>query len=218
MGKGPDKVKETAQEKALAEFAANKWADYKARWLPVQRQLAAQIQEMGAPDSAARRAAAGRSNVDTQLAFGKAQGAVEKRLAAAGAAPGSGKFNLAQTGLAEDSATSGGLGMSVADRQVTDAYLSGLSALTAIGQGRSATVGNALGQQASMSSRQAAQDAAFSADRRAAVGDLAGQFAGYGLYAAMQPGAAAQPPYAGGSRTPLGAQAGAFTTNPQAGF
>lgn len=218
MGKGPSKVKETAQEKALAEFAANKWTDYKQRWLPVQKQLAAQVAEMGQPDSAARRLAAGKANADTQMAFGQTQGAVEKRLTDAGAAPGSGRFNLASAGVSEDAATSGGLGMTIADQQVTDAYLSGLSSLAAIGQGRSATVGDALSQQAATSARQSAMDAQISGDRRAAVGELGGRLAGYGLYASMQPGGGPAAPYAGASRTPLGAQADGFTTNPQAGF
>jgi hypothetical protein len=218
MSGGPDKVKETAQEKALAEFAANKWTDYKQRWLPVQRQLAAQVQEMGKPDSAARRLAAGKANADTQMAFGQTQGAVEKQMSNVGAAPGSGRFNLGSAGVSEDAATSGGLGMTIADQQVTDAYLSGLSSLAAVGQGRSATVGDALSQQAQTSARQSSLDAQISADRRGAQGQLAGQFAGYGLYASMQPGGGPQAPYAGGSRTPLGTQADQFATNPQAGF
>lgn len=214
MSKGGDRVQETSQQKALAQFAAERFADYRKRWLPVQQRLAQQIEAMGAPDSAARRAAEGKANVDTQIAFGKAQGALEKSLTNSGAAPGSGRFNLADTGLAADAAKSKGLGMTVADQMIDDAYTQGLSALAATGQGQKASVDDSLARQARQSGAQAAADAEASLSAHAAQWGVGAQLAGAGLGAAMKP-RTPQPP--GMGPIVLGQQADNFTTNPQYG-
>lgn len=214
MSKGGDRQAETPRQRALAEYAANQWADYVKRWAPLQQRLAQQIQASGASDSVARRAAAGKANVDTQIQFGKAQGGLEKALTNSGAAPGSGRFNLAVTGMGADAAKSKGLGLTVADQMVDDAYVQGLSALAATGRGEKAMVSNSLAQQAAQSGRQAAADAEASLSEHAAQAGLVGQLAGYGLGAAMRPSA---PQPAGMSPTVLGAQSDGFTTNPQFG-
>lgn len=190
MAKGGDKIQETPQQRAQVEFAVKQLADYKKRWLPVQQRLATTIQRSGEAGSAARRSASGRSNVDTQINFKKAQGAVDKMLASAGAAPGSAKANLATTGVNADTATSRGFGGVVADQKVDDAYLAGLSAIAATGRGERQSVADSLSQQASTSARQAASDAQASLDKHAAQAGLIGQFAGVGLQSAMNRGGA----------------------------
>jgi hypothetical protein len=218
MSKGPSEVQETPQQRALADYAANKLADYKQRWLPLQRNLASQIEAVGQPGSAAERLATGKAATDTAIQFDKAEGAVGKSLSNAGALPGSSKANLAATAMSADAAKSTGLGTMIADQQVKDAYTQGLSALAATGQGRSAMVGNSLERQAVSSGRQAATDAQISAEEQMARGELVGRVAGYGLFAASQGPKVPQAAYGGASRTPLGLQADQFTTNPQAGY
>lgn len=215
MSKGGDRAEETPQQRAQVEFAVNQLADYKKRWLPVQQRLATAVQEMGKEGSSARKAAAGKANVDSAINFEKAQGAVQKMLTAGGAAPGSGKFDLGVTGVETDKAASRGLGVTIADQQVDDAYLSGLSALAATGKGQRAQVADSLGRQAQQSARQAQADAEASVQQHAAQAGLAGQFAGYGLQSAF--GAQPKPQAPGMGTTVLGAQADGFTTNPQFG-
>lgn len=212
MSKGGSEVKETAQQRAMTEFAVNQLQDYTKRWLPLQKRLAAQTVESGAAGSAARKSAAGRSNVDTQIAFAEAEGALEKRLAGTGRNVGA-----AMTGMSDNKATSRGMGQVAADQSVDDAYTETLAALAATGRGERAAVGNALSRQAGMSGQQAAMDAETALAKEGAVGEVAGQLAGYGLQAAMRPSPKPQPLPTGTTPTVLGAQADGFTTNPQYG-
>ena len=82
MSKGGSEVKETSQQRAMTEFAVNQLQDYTKRWLPLQKRLAAQTMESGAAGSAARKSAAGRANVDTQIAFAGAGNASQTRQSA----------------------------------------------------------------------------------------------------------------------------------------
>ncbi len=182
MSKGGSEVKETSQQRAMTEFAANQLQDYTKRWLPLQKRLAAQTMESGAAGSAARKSAAGRSNVDTQIAFAEAEGALEKRLAGTGRNPAA-----AMTGMSDNKATSRGMGRVAADQSVDDAYTETLAALAATGRGERAGVGNSLSRQAAISGDQAAADAQSALAKETAIGETAGSLAGYGLQAAMRP-------------------------------
>jgi hypothetical protein len=162
VGKGPDKVEETPQERALSEYASAQLADYKKRWLPVQQNLASQIQQMGEADSFERRQAGGKAGTDTAIKFAGAQGALQKSLANSGVGVGSSRGKLAVAGMGDDEAKSRGLGAVIADQQIDDAYTRGLGSLVALGRGDKAQVGNSLAQQATQSARQASQDAQIS--------------------------------------------------------
>lgn len=210
MSKGGSEIKETAQQRAMADFAVNQLQDYTKRWLPLQKRLAAQTMESGAAGSAARKSAAGRSNVDTQIAFAGAGNALEKKLAGSGRNPAT-----ALTGLSDSAATSRGMGQVTADQSVDDAYTETLAALAATGRGERAGVANSLSRQAAISGDQAAADAQSALAKETAIGETVGSLAGYGLQAAMRPGPKPQGP--GMSTTVLGAQADGFTTNPQYG-
>ena len=182
MSKGGSEVKETAQQRAMTEFAVNQLQDYTKRWLPLQKRLAAQTMESGAAGSAARKSASGRANVDTQIAFGQAADTLEKKFAGSGRNVATGMM-----GLSDNAATSRGMGRVAADQSVDDAYTETLAALAATGRGERAAVGNALSRQASMSGQQAAMDAETALAKEGAVGQVVGQVAGYGLQAAMRP-------------------------------
>lgn len=185
MSKGGDRVQETPQQRAMAEFAMNSFRDYKQRWAPLQRRLATQIKAAGATNSPAERLAEGKASTDTAIQFSEANKEAEKQLAGSGVGLGSSKSNLAMAGMGDDQATSTGMGLSIADQQIDDAYLQGLSALTAIGRGERASVGDALGDQARQSSKQAVMDAETSLADRAGKAGVAGQFVGYGLHQGM---------------------------------
>ena len=212
MSKGGSEIKETAQQRAMADFAVNQLQDYTKRWLPLQKRLAAQTMESGAAGSAARKSAAGRSNVDTQIAFAGAGDMLEKKIAGSGRNPAT-----ALTGLSDSAATSRGMGQVTADQSVDDAYTETLAALAATGRGERAGVANSLSRQAAISGDQAAADAQAALAKETAVGEVAGNLAGYGLQAAMRPTPKKSPLPTGTTPTVLGAQADDFYTNPQAG-
>ena len=180
MGKQKD-TPETPQERAFAEVAKAKMADYKQRWLPLQRKLAENVSAMGEADSQERRQAAGKSSTDSAIRFGEAKQGVEAALTNQGAGPGSSKFALAETGLGADEAQSRGLGFVAADQAIDDAYLEGLGMISAMGRGESAGAIRGMGDVAQMSSRQAAQDAELAAQHRAGNAQMVGQVAGFGL-------------------------------------
>lgn len=205
MGKKADQAKETPQQRAMAELAANQMVDYRKRWLPVQKKLAENIQRAGEADSFERDAAAGRASTETAVRFGEARGGIESALTDAGAGPNSSKFKLATMGLGDDEATSRGLGFVASDQAIDDAYLQGLGALTTIGRGERAGAINGMQQVADMSGRQAQADAQISAQHRMGNAQMAGQVIGFGLAGAMQnPVAAPKAPDSGFGSVPGG--------------
>lgn len=191
MGKKSGQVKETPQQKAMAQVAMAQLADYRKRWLPVQRNLAETIKRDGAADSSARRQAAGQASTEGAVRFGEARGALESALTDSGAGVGSSKFKLATAGLGDDEATSRGLGFVAADQAIDDGYMQGLGALAAIGRGERANAMGGMARVADMSGQQAKADAEMSAQRRAGNAQMVGQLAGFGLSQAMRPAAAA---------------------------
>src|SRR5665213_2123266 len=146
---------QTSAQVAQASHAANMLADYNQRWLPVQQKLASQIDAEGPENSNARQLAQGKATTDVAMDFDKAQTGLNASLSNNGAAPGSGRADLATAGMGGDAAASKGLGKMISDQQVDDAYTQGLGALTALGQGQSAQVSSNLSSQAAQSGQQA---------------------------------------------------------------
>lgn len=180
MAGGGSGIQETSAQRALAQHAQLVMNDYKARWLPVQQQLAAQIEAEGKPGSWQRTEAAGKASTDTAIKFGQARGALESALTNRGAAPGSGRFDAGVAGLSASEAKSSGLGQMMSDQQITDAYTKGLGALVSIGQGQSAEVSQGLTGQAQASGMQAEADAQAALADQMAVGGAVGTALGMG--------------------------------------
>jgi len=215
MSKGGNQIQETPQQRAMVDFAVNQMNDYKQRWLPVQRTLAQQIVRMGEKDSSLREAASGRSTTDTAMNFERAGGALAKTLANNGVNVGSSRSKLATAGLSDDAATTRGLGMTIADQQIDDAYTEGLAALAATGRGERAQVASSLSRQANQSAATSAASAEAAAMNRAGNAELLGTAAGFGLQRALRPNTGPQVP--GISPQALGTQADGFVSNPFAG-
>jgi hypothetical protein len=180
MGKPSSEPKETPQQRAFAEVAKAQMADYRKRWLPLQRKLAEDVKDAGAVDSFERRQAAGKAATDSAIRFGEAKGKVESVLSDAGGAASS-KFKLGVTGLGQDEAQSRGMGMVATDQAIDDSYLEGLGMIAAMGRGERQGALQGMGDVAAMSGRAAAQDAELAAQRRAGNAQLVGQVAGFGL-------------------------------------
>ncbi len=183
MGGGEGQVQETPAQKEMARIAMQKMQDYEQRWLPVQQNLAAKIQEMGAPDSAARKRAAGAAAADSRAQFGMAARKVEKAQTASGAGIGSGRFNLAQADLSTDQARSTGTNVAATDQYMDEQYLAGLTDLMKLGQGESRAATSNLTNVGILSARNAQVDAELAArersERMGNIGSVAGM--AYGL-------------------------------------
>jgi hypothetical protein len=176
----PDDVKETPQQRAMAQLALNKVADYKERWLPLQKQLFQHVADMAKPGSSASKAARGAASTSTEAEFSDARKGLESRLAQTGGLS-SGKGKLAIAGMGEDEATAMGLGLTGADQQVDDAYVSGLASIRAAGKGQQGAAVRGVTQQAAMSGRQAADDARLSLEHRMGNAQLGAQLVGTGV-------------------------------------
>lgn len=185
MGKKADAPKETALERALAQVAVQKMAQFRQKWLPLQRQFGADVMQMGRAGSSERRRAAGVASTESAVQFGEAQQGLQGALREAGAAPSSSRFKLATTGLDADQATSRGMGFAAADAEIDDAYVQGLAKLTGMARGQSTGAIKNLGDAAGLSAARAASDAQLAAAHRAGNAQLVGQAAGIGLAAGL---------------------------------
>lgn len=195
---GGGSVEETPAQRAMAEHARNLMQDYKQRWLPVQQNLSKQITSMGAPGSVQRKQASGMAGADTEAKFAKASQGLEAKLTATGAVPGSSKGNLAIAGMGLDKATSKGIGATISDQHIDEAYTRGLTALMQSGRGERATVGTGLAQQAAISGQQASQDASLALADRAGNAQLGMTAVGMGMQQYLKP-TTAGPNWAGDS-------------------
>ena len=187
MGQKAGQQSETGAQQAQATHAMQQLQDYKQRWQPVQQQLATTIEAEGKTGSAARRLATGKAATDVSTQFGAANTKLNAGLTNAGVAPGSGRAVTATAGLGADEAGSKGVNEMMSDQAVTDAYTQGLGALTALGHGNAATVGQNMTQQAQASGQQAAADANASLQSYENKAGVVGQVTGFGLQQAMKP-------------------------------
>jgi len=183
---GPKEQQETPAQKALADHAVNLLQDYKQRWLPVQQRLAQTIEQSGEKDSAARRLAAGKSSTDVATQFDKAEGGLEKSLSNSGVGPGSSRANLGVTGMGTDAAAATGMGHVMSDQAIDSAYTESLGALTMLGRGERAQVGQSMSAQAADSAAQSAADAQTSEMSREGNAGLIGQVGGFGLQQSLK--------------------------------
>ncbi len=184
MGGGEGQVQETPAQREMARIAMEKMDDYEKRWLPVQQNLAAKIQEMGAPGSGARKRAAGAAAADSRAQFGLAANKVGQAQVASGAGIGSGRFNLSQANLSTDQARATGMNVAATDQHMDEQYLAGLTDLMKLGKGESRAATGNLMNVAELSGRNARTDAKIAAQERAGmvsnIGSVAGMAYGYG--------------------------------------
>lgn len=180
-GGGGGEVEPTAEEKALADIATKRYERYEQEFIPAENEFIDSVQSIdeGDSDLAAGTAAAG-----SQQAFGKAEGKVTSTQQQAGAAPGSGRHNQAIAGTADEAAASRGQAIAGARRGSTERRLSGLQAVSAIGQGQDAEALNTLSDVAREANRESINDAKMAAANRDANAQALGTVVGAGASAA----------------------------------
>lgn len=171
-------IPETEAERALAELARQRFADYQSRWMPLQSAAARHLQAMYEPGSRGLQATQTMFGAEAAKQFTEAERAAEQKGWAGGINPGSARSRLTMAGFDTDRAASTGIGWSKARQIIDDAYLRGMSALAAAGRGQRADIGNAMYGAAQSAAQSAAIDARTSAANRAANYELAGIGAG----------------------------------------
>lgn len=210
MAKGGKDVRETADEKESARIAGLQQERYTDKFLPLERDLIADVRDTR-PE---RQQALGTAAIENTRAFAAAKPKVEGALTNAGAGPGSGRFNLAVTGMGDDEGLARGSSLVGANNAVDDQYYAGMQSLAELGRGQQADAVQGLSEVANMSRRQAVSDATLSAQNRAAWADAAGGLAGvaaanYKSGGGVNNGLSAAPaiPSAGGTYTPSWSEA-----------
>lgn len=181
MGSKPKAPGETAEQREMADIAAESYDDWRERWLPLQQTFFEDTL-----DVAPRRPQALDSTAtDYAQAFGQAQQGLEGRLHGSGAAPGSGRYAMGLAGFANDRAQAFGQGMADVDALIDDQYAQGLQALIDIGRGERAQALQGMSETADLAQGRALQDARNAFENRAAlqgaIGSAAGMAAAYGL-------------------------------------
>lgn len=183
-GKDSGKVKETEAERAFAEVAQQRIADYKQRWAPLIDRAKQLTVDMGKEGSTARQQAQGASNLANQDQFARADQQIDAANRNSGIRASSARAKLGTAELGDSQAMSTGIGAMQADQAVDDAYTQGLAQIAALGRGQASQAMSGMGAAASMAGQQAAFEAGRAANRRAGNAQLAGTVIGAGIGAA----------------------------------
>ena len=205
---GSEQVPETEEEKALAEIAAERWNDYKQRFIPIENRAIDDImQDVNTPDMFG----AGMANLATQQQFaGVEQGTVAGlfKRRAGGNALGAGIINANRDRIASSaSGQANAMGLN------TTRNIHNLQSMVNVGLGQAGSALSGMGDAASAAQRQAILDARASAASRAAVGQVAGTAAGLGYGYYNGPSSGNSTPY-GTSWTDSALAGGGFTDVP----
>lgn len=177
MGSKPKAPGETAEQREMADIAAESHDDWRQRWLPLQQEFFEDVQDV----EPRRMEAMGSANVDYQQAFGQAQQGLERNLmSGGGSGPGSGRFAMGLAGFANDRASSMGQGMADVDSLIDDQYAAGLQSLVDIGRGERGQALQGMSNAADAAQRQAYSDSQAAFGNRAANMDAIGTVAGLG--------------------------------------
>lgn len=176
-GGGSDKVEPTIEEKELARIAEKKYARYEDTFQPAEDEFIDSVMSIDEGDADL---AAGTTAAGSQQAFSQAAGKVADSQIEAGAAPGSGRFNSAVTAVGRDAATAKGGAIARSRRATTDRRLSGMEAISAIGQGQEAESLDTISDVAREAQADSIEDARISANNRATNAQAAGTLVGAG--------------------------------------
>ena len=183
MGKGADKPKQTAAEKASQDIAWKQWGDVKTRFLPLERKVA----EVATDKSLRRDNELAAVTAGGSMAFSGAREGIAKAAGARGINPNSGAVSdaVATAGDAQGAGTGGAAVGIVQDRETR--VRTGATNVIATGrevEGQSMAAYNTLG-----GIQQRQQQLIDQAEQyeRAAYGRAAGQAIGLGVGMSMGP-------------------------------
>lgn len=177
-GGGDSKVKDTPEQRQLAQVAAEKWNFAQEKLAPLEN---AYMESVGDMTNAGNMSyIAGRTMQSQQQAVSEASEQAGMQLSQAGIDPSSGRAQSAMSGIALGGASAGGETLGRAQFEQENQQVRGLQNIVAIGQGQAGQAQQGLSSIASQSAVDARQTAANRFNRRSANLQLLGQVAGAG--------------------------------------
>ncbi|WP_433925037.1 hypothetical protein ACN06F_09040 [Vreelandella sp. 21] len=177
-GGGDTTVKDTPEQRQLAQVAAEKWNFAQEKLAPLEN---AYMESVGDMTSDANMSyIAGRTLQSQQQAVSDASQQAGLQLSQAGIDPSSGRAQSAMSGIALGGASAGGETLGRAQFEQENQQVRGLQNIVAIGQGKAGQAQQGLSSIASQSAVDARQTAANRFNRRSANLQLLGQAAGAG--------------------------------------
>ncbi|MDW0357726.1 hypothetical protein Q8G38_00180 [Halomonas venusta] len=177
-GGGDTTVKDTPEQRQLAQVAAEKWNFAQEKLAPLEN---AYMETVGDMTSDANMSyIAGRTLQSQQQAVSEASDQAGLQLSQAGIDPSSGRAQSAMSGIALGGASAGGETLGRAQFEQENQQVRGLQNIVAIGQGQAGQAQQGLSSIASQSAVDARQTAANRFNRRSANLQLLGQVAGAG--------------------------------------
>jgi len=190
-GGGDNDIKDTPEQKYLAQVAAEKWNFAQDNLAPLESEYMAHVDQMDSEGNMSY--IRGRTMQAQTQAQSEAQGQLSKGLSQAGINPNSGRFQGEQAGLAMDVADAGGENLGRAQFEQDSQKVRGLQNVVAIGQGESGQAQAGLSRLSQESAADAIGDAQNAFNRRSANLQLVGTVAGAGTRYGMQGGGQTSP-------------------------
>lgn len=159
MGK-PKKPKETEEQRALAQIAAERFNRYKEVFAPLEDQYIQQVMDIRSQGN--YETAGGLASSAFQQNFQTAQDQLQNQMFQQGVDPSSGAFQENSAAMRRAQAVRQGVGVSDAKIANTDRFYTGLRGVMNLGQGQAATAVEGMAdiaQQAQQRANQAAENA-----------------------------------------------------------
>jgi hypothetical protein len=190
-------LKETPQERQLAEIALQRYQHYKSTWQPLQQQAIALVNKMAEPTSADRGEARTNMTGGISVEADRASDTMRAMDSNRGVTGNSGNAKLRQEMLGTERAQAQGIAGAAADSVIDNAYVEGLSSLIAVGRNQSEQAMDSTARAATMGQADAESRARRSAAKRAGIA----KYAGIGIGAASQMMGGAGPGFLPGGNT-----------------
>lgn len=180
---GSNKVKDTPEQKALAQVAAEKWNFAQEHLAPLEDEYMAHVEQMDSDSNMAY--IRGRTLQAQTQGLAAANDQLESGLNKAGINPNSGRAKSEAHGLSLDVAEAGGETLGRAQFEQDSQKIRGMQNVIGIGQGQAGQAQAGLSRVAQESSNEAVSNATNAFNRRSAnlqlVGGVAGAGARYGM-------------------------------------
>ncbi|MFN2124065.1 MAG: hypothetical protein ACK2UP_11245 [Candidatus Promineifilaceae bacterium] len=161
-GGGTPQVKETPQERELANLGRQQQAQYERDYPQVEQMYFDYTDKMKSPEM--QKSVADNTQAGVNSSFSNARRSSERSLSASGYNPNEGAFKTAIGGVARDQAVSGGDSVNRTQQSLQDSYLLGQNNIVAAGQGQEAKAIAGYSSLADAAHQKAANDAAISFD------------------------------------------------------
>lgn len=177
-GSSDNKIKDTPEQRHLAEVAAEKWNFAQEKLAPLENQYMESVSQMTDADRMSY--IRGRTMQSQQQTTSEAFGQAGQQLQQGGIDPSSGRYQGAMSGLSLDTAQAGGETLGRAQFEQENQQIQGLQNIVAIGQGQAGQAQTGLAGLADQSAADARSSAVNKFNRRSANLQLLGQVAGAG--------------------------------------